>query len=78
MWFNKVTGEVYQGSGWKNSNRLNAYYWPSIFNSTKKGLIYNSLLIYGNSNFCLAILKVYYTSDCTLKRSYLSRESFYI
>jgi len=56
MWFNKVTGEVYRGTGWKGSNGLNTYSGPSVLNSTNKSLIYNSLLNDGKSNFTLAIL----------------------
>ena len=56
MWFKKVTSEVYIASGWKSSGGLNSSYLPSVLNSTKKSLIYNSILKYGHNNFSLSIL----------------------
>ncbi len=56
MWFNKVTGEVYRGMGWKGSNRLNTYSGACVLNSTNKSLRSNSLLNHAKSNFTLAIL----------------------
>ena len=44
MWYNKVTGKVYIGSGWICSNCLNSYFWISVLNSTKNKVA--SLIIY--------------------------------
>ena len=56
MWFNLVTVEVYRGGGWTGTNRLKAYYYPYLLNSTNKSLIYKSILKHDHSNFTLAIL----------------------
>lgn len=57
MWFNKVTGDVYVGSGLDGGNRLISYLATSVLTSTKNSLIYNSLLKYGHHNFNLIILE---------------------
>lgn len=82
MWFNKVTGEVYIGSSWKNRGRLSSYYQPSSINKNTRSRICRSLLKYGHSNFSLIILEKCnisnYLSTEEIKRLYLGRESFHI
>lgn len=79
MWFNKVTGDVYVGSGWNGSNRIRSYFSISVLTSTKNSLIYNSLLKYGHNNFSFIILEEKIISkNPTDKKIYLERESFYI
>ena len=56
MWFNLVTIEVYKGEGRTGTNRLKAYYYPYLVNSTDKSLIYSSILKHDHSNFTLAII----------------------
>lgn len=78
LWFNKVTGKVYVGSGRNGANRLYSYFSPSVLNSTNKSLIYNSLNKYGHNNFRLVILEDLGFYENVDKQTYLERESFYI
>lgn len=78
LWFNKITGKVYVGSGRNEANRLYSYFSPSVLNSTNKSLIYNSLNKYGHNNFSLVILEDLGFFENVDKQTYLERESFYI
>lgn len=76
MWFNKITGKVYVGSGVDLSRRLSCYYQPSILK--KPSLIHQNLIKYGHSNFSLAILEVCGDSKDVPKKEYIAREQFFL
>lgn len=82
MFFNKITEEIYIGSGLQGGRRISTYFSPSVLKSTTRSRIYNSLTKYGHSNFSLVILEVCDLSHLTdleaKKKAYLERESFYI
>lgn len=82
MWFNKITGNVYIGSGWKGNNRLRSYFASSVLTSTNSSLIYKNLIKYGHNNFSLIILEQFnFSTDLNIeerKKIYLERETFYI
>lgn len=82
MWFNKMTGNVYVGSGLKGCRRLRSYFAPSVLNSNPNSLIYKNLLKYGHANFNLIILEQFnFSSDLSIKERkelYLKKETFYI
>lgn len=82
MFFNKITEEIYIGSGLQGGRRISTYFSPSVLKSTTRSRIYNSLTKYGHSNFSLIILEVCDLSHLTdleaKKKAYLERESFYI
>ena len=74
QWCNLINGKIYVGSASKGSTRLLSYFFPSVL---KRNLpIYNSMLRYGHSNFCLAILEDLGTF-CS-KKLMLEREQFYL
>jgi group I intron endonuclease len=77
MFYNKVTGKVYVGSGSDGSRRLSNYYQPSIL-KTKGSLIYSNILKYGYSNFSVVVLEVCGVTGTVSKDCYLEREQFYI
>ena len=58
MFFNKITEEIYIGSGLQGGRRISSYFSPSVLKSTTRSQIYNSLIKYGHSNFSLIILEV--------------------
>jgi len=76
MWFNKITGKVYIGSGSNGSGRLGTYYQPSILKN--KSLIYKNILKYGHANFSVHIL--WSGSDMSIvpKSDLLAKEKFYL
>ena len=82
MFFNKITEEIYIGSGLQGGRRISSYFSPSVLKSTTRSQIYNSLIKYGHSNFSLIILEVCDLSLLTClkakKKAYLDRESYYI
>lgn len=76
MWFNKITGRVYIGSGVNGSKRLSTYFQPSILK--KNSLIYQSILKYGHENFSVIILEICGKTSTVTKDHILGREKFYI
>jgi hypothetical protein len=76
MWFNKITGRVYIGSGVNGSRRLSTYFQPSILK--KNSLIYQSILKYGHKNFSVIILEICGKTSTVTKDHILSREKFYL
>lgn len=54
----KITEEIYIGSGLLGGRRISSYFRPSVLKSTTRSRIYNSLILYGHSNFSLIILEV--------------------
>jgi hypothetical protein len=58
MFFNKITEEIYIGSGLQGGRRISSYFSPSVLKSTTRSQIYNSLIKYRHSNFSLIILEV--------------------
>ena len=76
MWFNKITGKVYIGSGVNGSKRLGTYFQPSILK--KNSLIYQSILKYGHENFSVIILEICGKTSTVTKDHILERENFYL
>lgn len=76
MWFNKITGRVYIGSGVNGSKRLSTYFQPSILK--KNSLIYQSILKYGHENFSVIILEICGKTSTVTKDHILGREKFYL
>ena len=72
-WTNKVTGNIYVGSGVDLSKRLSGYYsYRYLKTQLKKGksAIYSAILKYGLSNFSLEILEYCSLSDAVLREQY--------
>jgi len=82
IFFDKITEEIYIGSGLQGGRRISSYFSPSVLKSTTRRQIYNSLIKYGHSNFSLIIIEVCDLSLLTCleakKKAYLDRESYYI
>lgn len=76
MWFNKITGRVYIGSGLNGSKRLGTYFQPSILK--KNSLIYKSILKYGHESFSVIILEICGKTSTVTKDYILEREKFYL
>lgn len=76
MWFNKITGRVYIGSGVNGSKRLSTYFQPSILK--KNSLIYQSILKYGHESFSVIILEICGKTSTVTKNQILGREKFYL
>ena len=76
MWFNKITGRVYIGSGVNGSKRLSTYFQPSILK--KNSLIYQSILKYGHESFSVIILEICGKTFTVTKDHILEREKFYL
>lgn len=76
MWYNKITGRVYIGSGVNGSKRLSTYFQPSILK--KNSLIYQSILKYGYENFSVIILEICGKTSTIAKDHILERENFYL
>lgn len=77
MWFNKITGKVYIGSGLNGSSRLSRYFFPSVLKSSNSR-IYKNILKYGHDSFSLSVLEVVGESNSVSKTHYLAREQFYL
>jgi len=73
MWFNKITGRVYIGSG-VNGSKLSTYFQPSILK--KNSLIYQSK--YGHESFSVIILEICGKTSTVTKDHMLEREKFYL
>lgn len=76
MWFNKIMGKVYIGSGVNGSKRLGTYFQPSILR--KNSLIYQSILKYGHASFSVAILEICGKTSTVTKDHILNREKFFL
>jgi len=76
MWFNKITGKVYIGSGFDGSSRLSRYFMPSVLKSNSR--IYKNILKYGHDAFSVSVLEVVGESNSVSKTHYLAREQFYL
>lgn len=76
MWFNKITGKVYIGSGVDGSLRLSRYFLPSVLKSNSR--IYKNILKYGHDSFSVCILEVVGKTGSVSKPDYLAREQFYL
>ena len=76
MWFNKITGQVYIGSGINGSTRLANYFSLSVLKRNLR--IYRSILKHGHQSFYLIILDVVGESASVSKAQCLDREQFYL
>lgn len=76
MWFNKITGQVYIGSGINGSTRLANYFSLSVLKRNLR--IYRSILKHGHQSFYLIILEVVGQSASVSKAQCLDREQFYL
>lgn len=76
LWYNKITGKVYIGSGLDGSSRLSRYFMPSVLKSNSR--IYKSILKYGHDSFSVIVLEVVGDSNSVSKAHYLAREQFYL
>ena len=72
MFFNKVNGKFYIGSGVNMSQRVNYYFQNCYFKHNPNSIIGKAILKYGMENFCLVILEF-----CN-KEELLSRETHFI
>ena len=76
MWFNKISGKVYIGSGVNGSSRLSRYFYPSVLKSNSR--IYKNILKYGHDSFSVSVLEVIGETNSVSKTQYLAREQFYL
>jgi group I intron endonuclease len=76
MWFNKITGKVYIGSGVDGSLRLSRYFMASVLKANSR--IYKNILKYGHDSFSVSVLEVTGKTGSVSKTHYLAREQFYL